>query len=85
LLAGDVYQSQPEIAAEMIRELQEMGFKFKLVLADSLYGESHSVFLEVLNELQLSYAVAIRSNHGVWLPQKQTVRQNRWRSFNRIF
>jgi SRSO17 transposase len=34
LLAGDVYQSQPEIAAEMIRELQEMGFKFKLVLAD---------------------------------------------------
>jgi hypothetical protein len=35
--------------------------------------------------LQLNYAVAIRSNHGVWLPQNQTVRQNRWRTFDRIF
>lgn len=76
-MVGDVYQSQPEIAAEMIRKLLEMGFKFKLVLVDSLYGESHSVFLEVLNELQLNYAVAIRSNHGAWLQQLQTVRQNR--------
>lgn len=68
LLEGDTYLSKPKIAVEMIRHLQNLGFKFKLVLADSLYGESHSTFIKALNELQLNYAVAIRSNHGVWLP-----------------
>jgi SRSO17 transposase len=29
--------------------------------------------------------VAIRSNHGVWLPQGQKVRHNRWRPYERIF
>jgi SRSO17 transposase len=33
LKAGDVYQSKPVIAGEMIVTLIEMGFKFKLVLA----------------------------------------------------
>jgi SRSO17 transposase len=33
----------------------------------------------------IHYAVAIRSNHGVWLPQSQTVRENKWRKFDRIF
>jgi len=37
-----------------------MGFKFKLVLADSLYGESDSNFVSVLCELQLDFVVAIR-------------------------
>ena len=85
LWEGDTYLSKPKIAVEMIRYLHNLGFKFKLVLADSLYGESHSTFIKALNELQLNYAVAIRSNHGVWLPQDQTVRQNRWRTFDRIF
>jgi SRSO17 transposase len=85
LLEGDTYLSKPKIAVEMIRYLQNLGFKFKLVLADSLYGESHSTFIKALKEWQLNYAVAIRSNHGVWLPQNQTVRQNRWRAFDRIF
>ena len=44
LLEKDRYLSKPEIAAAMIRELQAIGFKFKLVLADSLYGESSSNF-----------------------------------------
>jgi SRSO17 transposase len=85
LLESDVYQTKPEIAASMIRKLQAMGFKFKLVLADSLYGESDSNFLSVLNQLQLDFVVAIRSNHGVWLPQGQKVRHNRWRAYERIF
>ena len=37
---GNIYRSKPEIAAQMIRELKAIGFRFKLVLADSLYGES---------------------------------------------
>lgn len=85
LLESDAYQTKPEIAASMIRKLQAMGFKFKLVLADSLYGESDSNFLSVLNQLQLDFVVAIRSNHGVWLPQGQKVRHNRWRPYERIF
>jgi SRSO17 transposase len=85
LLPGDTYKSKPQIATNMIRYLQGMGFKFKLVLADSLYGESHSSFIRSLNEFQLKYVVAIRSNHAVWLPQDQTVRHNRWRAFDRIF
>lgn len=31
------------------------------------------------------HAVAIRSNHAVWLPKGQTVRHNRWRKFERVF
>jgi SRSO17 transposase len=85
LLESDVYQTKPEIAAKMVRRLQAMGFKFKLVLADSLYGESDSNFISVLCELKLDFVVAIRSNHGVWLPQGQTVRHNRWRPYDRIF
>jgi SRSO17 transposase len=85
LQAGDRYLSKPEIAAQIIRELQVLGFKFKLVLADSLYGESGSNFIEVLYELKLPFVVAIRSNHAVWLPKEQRVRCNRWRQFKRIF
>lgn len=55
LLEGDEYQSKPQIAAYMIRELRAMGFKFKLVLADSLYGESDGNFISVLNQLKLSF------------------------------
>jgi len=40
-------------------------------------------FVNVLYELKLDFAVAIRSNHAVWLPRKQTVRHNRWRE--RVF
>lgn len=85
LLSGDIYQSKPEIAAKMIRRLLAMGFKFKLVLADSLYGESDCNFISVLCEIKLNFVVAIRSNHGVWLPMEQKVRYNRWRPYNRIF
>jgi len=77
LKPDDTYRSKPEIAAGMIRELQAMGFRFKLVLADSLYGESGCGFVDVLYQLKLDFVVAIRSNHAVWLPRGQTVRCNR--------
>jgi len=84
LKPADIYRSKPEIAAGMIRELKAMGFRFKLVLADSLYGESGCGFINVLYELKLDFVVAIRSNHAVW-PREQTVRCNRWRKFKRVF
>ncbi len=82
---GDAYRTKPEIAAILIQKLQEMGFKFKLVLADSLYGESDGNFISVLNKLKLNFVVAIRSNHAAWLPQGQRVRRNQWRKFDRVF
>lgn len=81
LKEGDEYKSKPVLAAEIIKELKEKGFKIKRVLADSLYGESAANFLSVLDELEIEYVVAIRSNHGVWLPKGQKVRTNKWREF----
>lgn len=85
LQAGDEYQSKPQIAATMIRQLQAMGFRFELVLADSLYGESKVNFVNVLEELELPYVLAIRSNHALWLPQEQEVYQEAWQTFERTF
>jgi len=56
----------------------EMGFKFQIVLADSLYGESD--FIEALNHNQLNFVVAIRSNHSVLMPQGSRVRYTTWKS-----
>lgn len=81
----DIYRSKPEIAATLIHQLQQLGFRFQLVLADSLYGESSCNFVNVLYALKLNFVVAIRSNHAVWLPREQQVRCNRWRQFERVF
>ena len=55
-----------------------------MVLADALYGES-GPFLQTLDELRLPYVVAIRENHGMWLPPGQRVRTTRWRRWERAF
>ncbi len=81
LKEGDVYKTKPELAVEIIRELRESGFKIQRVVSDSLYGESHSSFVSTLEKLEIQYAVGIRSNHGVWLPEEASVRTNRWRRF----
>lgn len=85
LKAADEYYTKPQIAAQMIRQLQTMGFQFELVLADSLYGESKTNFVNVLDELNLPYILAIRHNHGLWLPQDQEVYQEPWQAFERTF
>jgi hypothetical protein len=54
------------------------------VLADALYGESEP-FIQTLEELGLTYVVAIRENHAVWLPTGARVRHTRWRTFQRDF
>jgi len=40
--------------------------------------KAKAIFWGCLEELKLNFIVAIRRNHGVWLPQGQTVRCNRW-------
>jgi hypothetical protein len=49
------------------------------------YGESDGNFMSVLNQLQLCFVVAIRSNYGVWIPKGQSIRYNKWQKFNRVF
>jgi SRSO17 transposase len=41
LKEGDRYKTKPQIGGEIIKKLKELGFKIKLVLADSEYGESN--------------------------------------------
>ncbi len=84
LNSEDKYKTKIELASEIITELMDEGFNIELVLADSLYGES-SQFIQNLVEYQLTYVVAIRSNHAVWLPANQSVRANKWSPFERNF
>jgi len=81
----DKYHTKPEIAARLMRRLESMGFNFNLVLADSLYGESGTNFISVLNELNLNYIVAIRSNHSVELLPRQSLQYLKWHKFKRVF
>jgi SRSO17 transposase len=55
-----------------------------VVLADCVYGES-SAFSSALEKRHLKYVLAIRSNHGAWLPAGSRIRQLSWRPFDRIF
>ena len=85
LKPGEQHRTKPQIAAAMIGKLKAMGFRFELVLADSLYGESGSTFISVLESLELPYIMAIRSNHGVRMPQEQEVTAEPWVQFRRTF
>ena len=80
----DNYQAKIQLASTIIEELIEFGFNIELVLADSLYGEASS-FISTLNKNKLPWVVAIRKNHGVWMPAKEKVRANKWCQFERIF
>jgi SRSO17 transposase len=84
LKESDKYKTKIELASEIITEVMESGFKIELVLADSLYGESHQ-FIKSMTKYNLSYVVSIRSNHGAWLPAGQRVRANKWCKFERTF
>ena len=80
----EIYKTKPQIAIEIIKELKQIGFNFKIVLADSLYGESGD-FIEVLNHHKLNFIVAIRSKHSVLMPQGWRVRYTTWKKFDRVF
>lgn len=80
----DVYQTKLQLAQSIIAELVTFGFKIELVLADSFYGES-SAFVSSLDALQLPWIMAIRSHHGVWMPDEFEVTTSDWNRFERIF
>ena len=77
LKADDEYQTKLQLAQSIVEEIVAFGFKIELVLADSLYGESHP-FVELLDQLKLPWVVAIRSNHGVWMPEDEEPEYSDW-------
>jgi SRSO17 transposase len=79
----DTYKTKPELAGEIIQELRELGFKFEVVLADCLYGESKT-FRKVLDECELKYVLAVRSNHQAW-SEVSNIENSVWHTFDRIF
>ncbi|MEG4048348.1 IS701 family transposase [Microcoleus sp. Pol17_C1] len=85
LQPGDEYLTKHEIAAKMIKQLRAIGFKFNLVLADSLYGESSNNFIQILEKWNLNFIVAIRSNHKAWGVTDAKVKYSKWQRFKRVF
>ena len=83
----------------MLRSNIVLTYFRRAILADSFYGEQvcrteasvpatlreSSQFIRKLAEYKIDYVVAIRSNHGVWLPAGQSVRANKWCKFERTF
>jgi SRSO17 transposase len=80
----DTYRTKPRIASDLVRHLVRDGFAIDRVLADALIGE-RGAFLETLYELGIPYGVAIRQNHGMWLPRTDHIRSPRWRRWERVF
>ena len=61
------FQTKPQIALAQIRQALADEVEPGVVLADAAYGND-SAFREVLEELGLDYAVAVRSSTKVWRP-----------------
>lgn len=61
-----VFKTKPELALDMIRRAKDDELLGDIVLADSGYGDS-SAFRAGLRDLGLDFAVAIKSNAGLWL------------------
>ena len=76
------YRTKIEIAAALLREVATWGLDVELVVADALYGEA-STFVGVLEEHTWPYALAIRSDHALWVPATTGVRHLRWRKVER--
>ena len=79
----DQYKTKPHIAIELIQALQQQGFRFEVVFADSLYGESGEC-MAALQRLELKFVVAIRENHGVLMPPGQRLRYTTWSKLARV-
>jgi SRSO17 transposase len=67
-----------------VEQLVSQGLKIRYVIADSLYGENVTILLRALEKLKLHFMVAIRSNHRVWMPEYEEVKQTSWQEFDRI-
>ena len=59
------FRSKPELAWQLIEEAQAAGIPFRLVVADSVYGENLTLEAR-LYMAQIPYIMGLRPSHGTW-------------------
>src|SRR5258706_467233 len=59
------FHTKPELAWELIAEARAAGIPFRLVVADSVYGESAQLEAR-LYAAHLPYVMGLRPSHGTW-------------------
>lgn len=90
------HQAQPSVKfiddyCESYRDLfpEVRGFEYfkdlHLGLISDIKRKTLPAIAKVVNKEKLNFVLAIRSNHGMWLPLGQTIRYNKWRDFERVF
>ena len=59
------FQTKPALAWQLIAEARAAGIPFRLVVADSVYGE-HLTLEAELSAAQIPYVMGLRASHGAW-------------------
>lgn len=59
------FQTKPQLAWDLIQEAQAVGIPFRLVVADSVYGESADLEAKLF-AARLPYVMGLRPSHGTW-------------------
>lgn len=59
------FHTKPELAWELIQEAQAAKIPFRLVVADSVYGESAALEAHLFTA-HLPYVMGLRPSHGTW-------------------
>jgi SRSO17 transposase len=72
------FQTKPQIALAQIQQAVEDGMTPGVVLADEVYG-SNREFRDGITELQLDYALAVRSTTTVWARERQPLPPKPWK------
>ncbi len=59
------FHTKPQLAWQLIAEARAAGIPFRLVVADSVYGENAELEAQ-LYAAQIPYVMGLRPSHGVW-------------------
>ncbi len=59
------FQTKPALAWTLIQEAQAAGIPFRLVVADSIYGESSQLEADLVTA-GIPYIMGLRPSHGTW-------------------
>ena len=81
---SDTHASKIRLAAQMLEEVSGWGLEVELVVADSAYGMA-SEFMRCVQRHQWKYAVAIRSDFGLYLGPDDEVWRKDWVELERHF
>ena len=63
--ADPAFHTKPELAWDLIEEARAAGIPFRLVVADSVYGESARLEARLF-AAHLPYVMGLRPSHGTW-------------------